>query len=69
MSIPVSLSAQVGIAAELPSGAYSNENLGHDEFFDFLLNGSQAYELIPETRFSRALYVHSSDIGSNPWLT
>jgi hypothetical protein len=44
--------AQVGIAVELPSGAYSSENLDHQGFFDFLLNSGESYEPIPQDRFN-----------------
>ncbi|KAJ7628924.1 hypothetical protein FB45DRAFT_1004360 [Roridomyces roridus] len=43
--------AIVGISASLPSGSYSEQNLNHESFFDFLLNHGQSYETIPATRF------------------
>ena len=43
---------QVGIAAELPSGETSMENLDHKQFFEFLLNKGEAYERIPTDRFN-----------------
>ncbi|KAH9840927.1 ketoacyl-synt-domain-containing protein [Rhodofomes roseus] len=44
--------AIVGIAAELPSGAFSSVNLDHKAFFEFLLAGGEAYEKIPIDRFN-----------------
>ncbi|KAF5371761.1 hypothetical protein D9758_003565 [Tetrapyrgos nigripes] len=44
--------AIVGIAAELPSGTESVVNLDYNEFIQFLLNGKESYERIPEERFS-----------------
>ncbi|KAK7042171.1 hypothetical protein R3P38DRAFT_307459 [Favolaschia claudopus] len=43
--------AIVGISADLPSGTYSDANLDHSSFFEFLLNAGEAYEGIPATRF------------------
>ena len=43
---------QVGITAELPSGATAIENLDHKQFFEFLLNKGEAYERIPIDRFN-----------------
>ncbi|KAI0068636.1 hypothetical protein BV25DRAFT_1910396 [Artomyces pyxidatus] len=44
--------AIVGIAAELPSGPWSSENLTYDSFFRFLLESGEAYETIPAERFN-----------------
>ncbi|OSX62596.1 hypothetical protein POSPLADRAFT_1055969 [Postia placenta MAD-698-R-SB12] len=44
--------AIVGISAELPSGACSKANLEHSSFFDFLLNGQESYECMPDGRFN-----------------
>ncbi|KZT12695.1 uncharacterized protein LAESUDRAFT_668561 [Laetiporus sulphureus 93-53] len=44
--------AIVGISAELPSGAFFDENLDHNAFFDFLLRGGESYERIPPKRFN-----------------
>ncbi|KAJ6512896.1 hypothetical protein C8R45DRAFT_1206846 [Mycena sanguinolenta] len=44
--------AIVGISAELPSGDYAEENLNHETFFRFLLEGGQAYQKIPMERFN-----------------
>ncbi|KAF8525874.1 hypothetical protein BU17DRAFT_83380 [Hysterangium stoloniferum] len=44
--------AVVGISAELPSGNNSLKNLDHHDFFDFLLEGKQAYETVPKERFN-----------------
>ncbi|KAF7348024.1 putative polyketide synthase [Mycena sanguinolenta] len=44
--------AIVGVAADLPSGTYSETNLNHSQFFDFLLNAGEAYEHIPPSRFN-----------------
>jgi acyl transferase domain-containing protein len=49
--------AIVGVAAELPSGRHSETNLGHDEFFQFLLDGKTSYERIPKERFNADSYV------------
>ena len=43
---------QVGIAAQLPSGSFSDINLDYDAFIDFLLDKGEAYEPIPPTRFN-----------------
>ncbi|KAJ6466074.1 putative polyketide synthase, partial [Mycena vitilis] len=40
----------VGIAAELPSGTYSEINLDHSSFFEFLMSFGESYEGIPSTR-------------------
>ncbi|TFY55679.1 hypothetical protein EVJ58_g8093 [Rhodofomes roseus] len=48
---PVAI-ALVGIAAELPSGDWSKSNLDYSSFYDFLLQGGQAYESIPLDRFN-----------------
>ncbi len=48
---------QVGIAAELPSGAWSDTNLDHRSFFRFLLDRGEAYERIPLERFNIHTYV------------
>ncbi|EPS94441.1 hypothetical protein FOMPIDRAFT_1134364, partial [Fomitopsis schrenkii] len=42
----------VGIAAELPSGSWSQSNLDYSSFYDFLLQGQEAYERIPIERFN-----------------
>ncbi|KAI0068531.1 hypothetical protein BV25DRAFT_1817381 [Artomyces pyxidatus] len=44
--------AIVGIAAELPSGSWSSDNLDYDSFFRFLLDSAEAYERIPAERFN-----------------
>ncbi|KAI0068519.1 ketoacyl-synt-domain-containing protein [Artomyces pyxidatus] len=44
--------AVVGIAAELPSGQWSPENLDYSSFFQFLLESGEAYEKIPGERFN-----------------
>ncbi|CCL98280.1 uncharacterized protein FIBRA_00274 [Fibroporia radiculosa] len=44
--------AIVGIAAQLPSGAYSDKNLDYQAFFQFLLEKGEAYEKIPLERFN-----------------
>ncbi|KZT71132.1 ketoacyl-synt-domain-containing protein [Daedalea quercina L-15889] len=44
--------AIVGVAAELPSGSWSQRNLDYNSFYDFLLQGGEAYEKIPLERFS-----------------
>ncbi|KAF8192401.1 hypothetical protein K438DRAFT_2135640 [Mycena galopus ATCC 62051] len=49
MSRPIAI---VGISAALPSGAYSETNLDHASFFDFLLRSGESYEPIPSTRFN-----------------
>ncbi|KAF7358399.1 Polyketide synthase [Mycena venus] len=38
------MAAQVGIAAQLPSGSTSTEDLDYNSFWDFLVNGKMAYE-------------------------
>ncbi|KAH9886258.1 ketoacyl-synt-domain-containing protein [Cubamyces lactineus] len=52
LSNPPTEIAIVGIAAELPSGAYSDVNFDYRTFFRFLLNGGEAYERIPLDRFN-----------------
>ncbi|OSX62618.1 hypothetical protein POSPLADRAFT_1141091 [Postia placenta MAD-698-R-SB12] len=49
MPTPIAI---VGISAELPSGTYSKANLEHSSFFDFLLNGEESYECMPDGRFN-----------------
>ncbi|KAH9934282.1 ketoacyl-synt-domain-containing protein [Fomitopsis serialis] len=44
--------AIVGISAELPSGTENEKNLDFDSFYDFLLQGREAYEKIPKERFN-----------------
>ncbi|TFY52512.1 hypothetical protein EVJ58_g9975, partial [Rhodofomes roseus] len=44
--------AIVGIATELPSGEHSSNNLGHDEFFKFLMDKKDSYVRIPEDRLN-----------------
>ncbi|EPQ52402.1 polyketide synthase, partial [Gloeophyllum trabeum ATCC 11539] len=44
--------AQIGIAAQLPSGSHSDTNFDFDSFFRFLLNKGEAYETIPVERFN-----------------
>ncbi|KAJ6464062.1 putative polyketide synthase [Mycena sanguinolenta] len=43
--------AIVGISAELPSGTYSESNLDHSSFWEFLIDAGESYERIPSTRF------------------
>ncbi|KAK7039784.1 polyketide synthase [Favolaschia claudopus] len=44
--------AVVGISAEFPSGMHSDRNFDHNSFFDFLLQGQDAYERVPTERFN-----------------
>ncbi|KAL6304755.1 hypothetical protein BKA93DRAFT_261672 [Sparassis latifolia] len=44
--------AIVGISAELPSGSYSESNLDHESFYEFLMNRGQSYERLPSSRFN-----------------
>ncbi|KAH9934268.1 putative polyketide synthase [Fomitopsis serialis] len=44
--------AIVGIAAELPSGKWSESNFDYISFYEFLLQGGEAYERIPLERFN-----------------
>ncbi|KAI0768339.1 ketoacyl-synt-domain-containing protein [Trametes elegans] len=44
--------AIVGVAAELPSGSWSDKNLDYGSFFRFLLERGEAYEKIPIERFN-----------------
>ncbi|KAL6298494.1 putative polyketide synthase [Sparassis latifolia] len=44
--------AIVGISAELPSGSYSQDNLDHESFFEFLMTRGQSYERLPSSRFN-----------------
>ncbi|KAH9942788.1 ketoacyl-synt-domain-containing protein [Amylocystis lapponica] len=48
-SAPIAI---VGIAAQLPSGRYSDQNLDYHSFFQFLLEKGEAYETIPRERFN-----------------
>lgn len=43
--------AIVGISVEFPGGPMVSENLDYANFFEFLLNQSEAYETIPVERF------------------
>lgn len=43
---------QVGVAAELPSGKHSSSNLDFSAYWQFLLDGLEAYETIPGDRFN-----------------
>jgi hypothetical protein len=40
------------VAADLPSGTYSDANFNHAQFFEFLLDAGEAYENIPASRFN-----------------
>ncbi|KAI0068533.1 polyketide synthase, partial [Artomyces pyxidatus] len=42
----------VGIAAELPSGSWSTNNLDYNSLFQFLCEYGESYERIPEERFN-----------------
>jgi hypothetical protein len=44
LSYPSHSPLQVGIAAQLPSGSYSTEDLDYASFWDFLVGGGKAYE-------------------------
>ncbi|KAJ7619690.1 hypothetical protein FB45DRAFT_931421 [Roridomyces roridus] len=44
--------AVIGISTALPSGAHSDSNLDHDDFFRFLMESKQSYELMPDGRFN-----------------
>ncbi|KAF9047970.1 hypothetical protein BDP27DRAFT_1434385 [Rhodocollybia butyracea] len=44
--------AIIGIATELPSGEHSSNNLGHDEFYDFIMAKKESYEKIPAERMN-----------------
>ncbi|CCM04656.1 uncharacterized protein FIBRA_06840 [Fibroporia radiculosa] len=48
-NIPIAI---VGIAAELPSGSWSKQNLDFKSFSKFLLESGEAYEKIPLERFN-----------------
>ena len=50
-------SGQVGVAAQLPSGAQAETDYDYHSFFDFLLNGGEAYETIPPSRLNVQQYV------------
>jgi hypothetical protein len=50
--IPKPDSVQIGIAADLPSGTFSEKNLDHVAFFDFLLASGESYEHIPSNRLN-----------------
>ncbi|KAJ6555310.1 beta-ketoacyl synthase [Mycena vulgaris] len=43
---------QVGISAEIPGGDRTPKNLGHESFFEFLLNRGQSYEKLPAYRMN-----------------
>jgi hypothetical protein len=62
-------STQVGLAAELPSGTYSDRNFDHHDFFDFLLNSGQSYEPIPLERFNAVGYLPPSFFPPHALLT
>ncbi|KAK7035340.1 hypothetical protein VNI00_011871 [Paramarasmius palmivorus] len=44
--------AVVGIACDLPSGSYSDKNLTYQDFFKFLQDRGEAYEVIPSDRLN-----------------
>ncbi|KAI0695501.1 polyketide synthase [Cerioporus squamosus] len=44
--------AIVGIAAQLPSGNFANDDLDYTSFLDFLMKRGEAYENIPQARFN-----------------
>ncbi|KAG2004326.1 CurK protein, variant 2 [Coprinopsis cinerea AmutBmut pab1-1] len=52
MPVPTRPIAIVGVSVELPSGVYSDENLDHHSFFEFLFNSGNAYEELPTNRFN-----------------
>jgi hypothetical protein len=48
---------QVGIAAQLPSGAFSTEDLDYSTFWDFLVKGNNAYEPLADVLSDFPQYV------------
>ncbi|THU95611.1 hypothetical protein K435DRAFT_859397 [Dendrothele bispora CBS 962.96] len=44
--------AIVGISVEIPGGTWSEKNLDHASFFEFLLKSGQSYTKIPGNRFN-----------------
>ncbi|KAF9468229.1 hypothetical protein BDZ94DRAFT_1294300 [Collybia nuda] len=52
----------VGISLELPSGGWSEENLDHNSFFQFLLDKAESYTKIPVERFNIDTW-HGKGIG------
>ncbi|KAF8151220.1 hypothetical protein K438DRAFT_1988215 [Mycena galopus ATCC 62051] len=44
--------AIVGVSAEIPGGDRTPKNLGHESFFEFLLNRGQSYEKVPAYRMN-----------------
>ncbi|KAJ8503283.1 hypothetical protein ONZ45_g10994 [Pleurotus djamor] len=44
--------AIVGLSAEMPSGLTAAKNLNHHEFFKFLLDKQESYEVVPSDRFN-----------------
>jgi hypothetical protein len=49
LDIPIAI---IGIAAQLPSGTYSMNDLDYDTFWDFLVSRSSAYEKLEELSIS-----------------
>ncbi|KIY47770.1 hypothetical protein FISHEDRAFT_44661, partial [Fistulina hepatica ATCC 64428] len=52
----------VGLQAELPSGTHAEHNLSHTEFYKFLLEKKQSYEIIPLDRFKASAW-RGSNLG------
>jgi hypothetical protein len=48
---------EVGLAAQLPSGEYAEDNLNHRTLWQFLLAKGQAYEKIPQNRLEQLSWV------------
>ncbi|KAI1783602.1 ketoacyl-synt-domain-containing protein [Ganoderma leucocontextum] len=55
--------AVVGLATQIPSGKFRNSDLDYASFFDFLLQGGDAYEPIPKKRFSTQ-FIRGTSVGS-----
>ncbi|KAJ7436883.1 hypothetical protein B0H11DRAFT_2178713 [Mycena galericulata] len=63
--------AIIGIAAQLPSGTSSTEDLGYSSFWDFLINNGQAYVPLADVEFDPTQCVSGSFLAHisihTPW--
>ncbi|EJF59192.1 ketoacyl-synt-domain-containing protein [Dichomitus squalens LYAD-421 SS1] len=54
--------AVVGVAAQIPSGTFASTDLDYSSFFQFLLQGGEAYEPIPKERFNTQ-FIRGNSVG------
>ncbi|CAK5282480.1 unnamed protein product [Mycena citricolor] len=60
--------AVVGVAAQIPSGGFSEKDLDYRTFWDFLVSGSQAYQQITPELFQSSEFATAFDIVKFPAL-